>query len=42
MVAGDLSERQMFHYPRYYRLVYVFLKNRIEILLEQMADVMAG
>ena len=35
-------ERQMFHYPPYYRLVYVYLKNRNEILLEQMADVMAG
>lgn len=32
----------MFHYPPYYRLVYVYLKNRNEILLEQMADVMAG
>ena len=42
MVAGQLAERQMFHYPPYYRLVYVYLKNRNEILLEQMADVMAG
>ena len=42
MVAGQLAERQMFHYPPYYRLVYVYLKNRNETLLEQMADVMAG
>ena len=42
MVAGQLAERQMFHYPPYYRLVYVYLKNRNEALLEQMADVMAG
>lgn len=27
MVAGQLAERQMFHYPPYYRLVYVYLKT---------------
>lgn len=42
MVAGQLAERQMFHYPPYYRLVYVYLKNRNETMLEQTADVMAG
>ncbi|WP_455585108.1 replication restart helicase PriA [Bacteroides sp.] len=42
MVAGQLAERQMFHYPPYYRLVYVYLKNRNETILEQMAEVMAG
>lgn len=26
MVGGQLVERQMFHYPPYYRLVYVYLK----------------
>lgn len=41
MVAGQLAERQMFHYPPYYRLVYVYLKNRNERLLEQMAFAMA-
>ncbi len=40
MVSGQLAERQMFHYPPYYRLVYVYLKNRNEALLEQMAFVM--
>lgn len=40
MVNGQLAERQMFRYPPYYRLVYVYLKNRNEALLEQMARVM--
>ena len=41
MVGGQLAERQMFHYPPYYRLVYVYLKNHNEALLDQMAIVMA-
>lgn len=41
MVGGQLAERQMFHYPPYYRLVYVYLKNKNEGLLDQMALVMA-
>lgn len=42
MVAGQLAERQMYHYPPYYRLVYVYLKNRNEALLDIMAATMAG
>ena len=41
MVGGQLAERQMFHYPPYYRLVYVYLKNHNEALLDQIAVVMA-
>lgn len=41
MVAGQLAERQMFHYPPYYRMVYVYLKNRNETLLDIMAHAMA-
>ncbi|MEG0453796.1 MAG: primosomal protein N', partial [Bacteroides sp.] len=41
MVNGQLAERQMFHYPPYYRLVYVYLKNRNETLLDAMAEAMA-
>lgn len=41
MVSGQLVERQMFHYPPYYRLVYVYLKNHNETLLDEMAAVMA-
>ena len=36
-----LAERQMFHYPPYYRMVYVYLKNRNETLLDVMAHTMA-
>lgn len=42
MVGGQLAERQMFRYPPYYRLVYVYLKNRNETLLDLMAQTMAG
>ena len=41
MVAGQLAERQMFHYPPYYRMGYVYLKNRNETLLDVMAHTMA-
>lgn len=41
MVGGQLAERQMFHYPPYYRLVYVYLKHQKEALLDQMAVAMA-
>lgn len=41
MVGGQLAERQLFHYPPYYRLVYVYLKNRNESLLDLMARTMA-
>ena len=42
MVGGQLAERQMFPYPPYYRLVYVYLKNRNETLLDLMAQTMAA
>ena len=41
MVMDQLTERQLFHYPPYHRLVYVYLKNKNAALLEQMARVMA-
>lgn len=41
MAAGQLAERQVFHYPPYYRLIYVYLKHRREDVLEQMAQEMA-
>lgn len=42
MATGQLAERQAFHYPPFYRLVYVFLKHRREDVLEQMAQEMAS
>lgn len=41
MVAAQLAERQMFQYPPYYRMVYVYLKHRNETLLDLMAHAMA-
>lgn len=42
MAATQLAERQAFHYPPYYRLIYVCLKHRREDVLEQMAQDMAA
>ena len=42
MVTGQLAERQMFRYPPFYRLIYVYLKHRNEQQLEVMADTMAA
>ena len=41
MADVQLAERQVFHYPPYWRLIYVYLKHRDEVLLETMARVMA-
>ncbi len=42
MAGAQLAERLMFRYPPYYRLVYVYLKNRNEQLLDQSAQAMAS
>lgn len=42
MAGSQLAERQLFHYPPYYRLVYVYLKHRDETLLDLMARTMAA
>ena len=36
----QLAERQMFRYPPYYRLIYVYLKHRKESVLDMAADAM--
>jgi primosomal protein N' (replication factor Y) len=41
MAAEQSVERLKFHYPPYYRLVYIYLKNRREELLNDMAKTMA-
>jgi len=41
MVAAQLAERQRFHYPPYYRMVYVYLKHRNAQLLDHLAASMA-
>lgn len=41
LYSDQLTERQLFKYPPYYRLVYVYLKNRKSDLLDLMARTMA-
>ena len=41
MVEGQLAERQLFRYPPFYRLVYVYVKHREEALAEALARRMA-
>jgi primosomal protein N' (replication factor Y) len=37
----QLAERQLFRYPPFYRLIYVYLKHRKPEVLDQAADAMA-
>ena len=39
---SQIAERQQFHYPPYYRLVYVFLKHRSDGLVESASIEMAS
>lgn len=41
MAVGQLAERELFHYPPYYRLIYVYLKHRDEQLLDEVARTMS-
>ena len=41
MYCDQLAERQLFRYPPYYRLIYVYLKHRKESVLDLAADAMA-
>jgi primosomal protein N' (replication factor Y) len=42
LYQDQMAERQLFRYPPYYRLVYVYLKHRHEDVLNQAADQMAA
>lgn len=42
LYRSQIEERELFRYPPFYRLVYVYLKHRKEDVLEQAADQMAG
>ena len=42
MYNDQLEERQMFKYPPYYRLIYVYLKHRKEEIAEEAAKTMAA
>lgn len=41
MYREQMEEREMFRYPPFYRLIYVYLKHRKEDVLDQAADWMA-
>lgn len=41
LYLDQVAERQMFRYPPFYRLIYVYLKHRREDVLNQAADAMA-
>ena len=41
MYESQLAERQLFKYPPYYRLIYVYIKNKKEDLIGLMARTMA-
>ena len=40
MVNHEMAERKMFRYPPYYRMIYVYLKNKNERLLDLMSQTM--
>ena len=40
LYQDQLAERQLFRYPPFYRLVYVYLKHRKEDILDEAADKM--
>ena len=42
MYYDQLAERQLFRYPPYHRLIYVYLKHRKEDTLNLAADLMAA
>ncbi len=37
----QLSERMLFHYPPFYRLVYIYMKHRDVHILEEFSDIIA-
>ena len=41
LYEDQLAERQVFRYPPFYRLIYVYLKHRKEDVLEQAAEMAA-
>ena len=41
MFYEQMTERQLFHYPPFYRLIYVYLRHRDDQLLEHLATDMA-
>ena len=42
MVHGQLAERQVCHFPPFYRLVYIYIKHRQQRLTESMTAQMTA
>lgn len=42
MFCQQMGERQLFHYPPFFRLIYVYLKHRDDRLLDSLADDVAS
>ena len=42
LYEDQLAERQVFRYPPFYRLIYVYLKHRKEDVLDQAAEMASG
>lgn len=42
LYGDQLAERQLFRYPPYYRLIYVYLKHRKEEVLDKAAEIMVA
>ncbi len=42
MFRTQMEERQMFHYPPFYRLIYVYLRHRDAVVLDHLAADMAN
>jgi primosomal protein N' (replication factor Y) len=42
LFQDQIAERQLFRYPPFFRLIYVYLKHRREEVLDQAADLMAA
>ncbi|MBR2193211.1 MAG: primosomal protein N' [Bacteroidaceae bacterium] len=41
MFREQVEERQLFHYPPFYRIIYVYLRHRDNALLQHLAEEMA-
>lgn len=41
MFYTQMTERQMFHYPPFFRLIYVYMRHRDDHLLDHLSDDMA-
>ena len=41
MYESQLMERQLFHYPPFFRIIYIYMKHHNENVLENASNIMA-